>query len=91
MRKHLALSIVALALLGDVSATCHSSNQRARHRPLVLADTVDGPNKAAGITQQRLDRTILSLESADIMRVEFSLTLGDRNSASKLVRFRRTR
>jgi len=33
MRKQLALSIVALALLGDVSATSHSSHQRAASPP----------------------------------------------------------
>ena len=33
MRKQLALSIVALALLGDVSATSDSSNQRAASPP----------------------------------------------------------
>ena len=184
MRKHLALSIVALALLADVSATSHSSNQRAASPPnrpnfsgawtgipsgtpepprspgelvatidwdspvtltqtdtsltveyrsfgrshalrnfvykldgtesnnvltgsvdpqgrtssarwegmtLVLTDAVDWPGGAAGTTQKRLDRKILLLESPDIMRVEVLLTLGDRNSAPKLVRLRRTR
>jgi hypothetical protein len=57
---------------------------------LVLTDAVDWPGRV-GTTQKRLDRKILSLESPDILRVEVSLTLGDRNSAPKLVRFRRTR
>ena len=184
MRKQLALSIVALALLGDVSATTHGSNQRAASLPnrpdfsgawtgippgtpeparspgelvatidwdspvtltqtensltveyrsysrshalrnfvykldgtkttnvltgsvdpqgrtssaawegmtLVLTDAVDWPGRAAGTTQRRIDRKILSSESPDIMRVEVSLTLGDRNSAPKVVRFRRAR
>lgn len=181
MRKKLALSIVALALLADVSATSHRSNQQAASRPnfsgawtgippgtpeparspgelvasfdwyslvtltqtetsltveyrsydrshalrnfvykldgtkttnvltgsvdpqgrtssatwegmtLVLTDAVDWPNRAAGTTQKRLDRKILSLESPEIMRVEAWLTLGDRNSAPTVVRFRRTR
>jgi len=183
MRNQLALSIMALALLGDVSATSHGSNQRTAPTPnrpnfsgvwtaiptgtpeparspgelvasfdwyspvtltqtetsltieyrsydrshalrnfvykldgtkttnvltgsvdpqgrtssaawegmtLVLTDAVDWPNRA-DTTQKRLDRKILSLESPEIMRVEASLTLGDRNSAPKVIRYRHTR
>ena len=78
-------------LNGSVDPHGRTSSAAWEEMTLVLTDAVDWPNRAAGATLWRIDRKILSLESLDIMRVEVSLTLGDRNSAPKLVRFRRTR
>jgi hypothetical protein len=57
---------------------------------LILTDAVDQPS-SSGTTRKRLERKILSLESPDVMRVDVTLTLGDRTSATKIVRFVRPR
>jgi hypothetical protein len=57
---------------------------------LILTDAVDWP-WPDGSTRRRQDRNILSFESPDVLRVEVSLTLGDRSSATMLVRYQRSR
>lgn len=57
---------------------------------LILTDAVDWPS-SSGPTRRRLERKILSLESPDVLRVDATLTLGDRSSATKTVRYVRPR
>lgn len=82
----------ANVLTGAVDPQGRTSSAVWEGMKLVLTDAVDWPSwRKDGTTQRRLDRKILSLESPEVMRVEVSLTLGDRSSPTKLVRFGRSR
>jgi len=82
-------SETANVLAGAIDPMGRTSTAIWNGQTLVLTDTVDWPDRTTGTTTKHQDWKALTLESADVLRVEATLVVGDRTSSPKVVRYKR--